>query len=81
MAYQIHPIRLTTNVPIALNPAYVTIQAPKQEEPIDNSVAKLVAYGINLAVTDPEKAKAFAKTCMVIGGVGLGIWALVKLLN
>jgi hypothetical protein len=81
MAYQIRPIRLTTNVPIAFNQTYVPIQAPKQEEPIANMVAKLVSYGINLAITDPKKAEEFAKTCMVIGGVGLGIWALVKILN
>jgi hypothetical protein len=51
-----------------------------QEEPI-SGIVKLVSYGVNLALTDPEKAKAFAKTCVVVGAVGVGIWTLTKLLN
>jgi hypothetical protein len=76
MEFQTRPI-----VPFEFKvPTYVPIQAPKQEELI-SGIVKLVSYGVNLALTDPEEAKTFAKTCVVVGAVGVGIWALTKLLN
>ena len=64
----------TSDSPLVLRRIDVPI-APKQEDPI----VKLVSYGVNLAIADPEKAEEFGKTCLVIGAVGLGILGIVAL--
>jgi hypothetical protein len=56
------------------------IQPPKQSD-VATNIAELTIQGIDLAINNPEKAKDFAKACMAIGAVGVGIWALTELLT
>ena len=71
--------KVPTTVPIRLNGNYV---APQQND-LAIGIAKLILYGVNLAVTDPEKTEEFANTCVKVGlavvGVGAFIWWLSKL--
>jgi len=66
--------KVPTTVPIWLNGNYV---APQQND-LASGIAKLILYGVNLAVTDPKKAEEFGKACLAIGIFGAGIWLLAK---